>query len=616
MPEDSASDQPTSGAEGTSSLPLIGAVEELNRVNTELKDRVEELGRANSDLHNLISATQIAAVFLDRELRIMRYTPTAVPLFNFVPGDIGRPITNLKLRLDYPELMTDAEAVLRNLGSVERELRDDRTCFLTRVLPYRTLEDQIQGVVLTFVDITERRLAERALRESQEQLRLILENAREYAIVSMDLDRRITSWNSGAEEITGYPREEAMGQPADLIFTPEDRERDVPAAEAGLALTEGHASDERWHQRRDGSRFWGSGVMMAMHDDAGTPIGLLKIFRDHTSALRAKEELEQGHTDLWNALQETERARAETEAALRAKDQFMAMLSHELRTPLTPVLIAAHTLSHNQSLPPSALDALTMIQRNVHLEIQLVDDLLDVTRINRGKMELISAPLDVHEVIERAIEVSTPDIESKNQRLVVELSATDHLLTGTASACSRSSGTCSRMPPSSRPTKAASTFDRATSPDGSSWRCATLAWVSVRKRPTASSRRSSRRIASSRGNLAASAWVSRFRKPLWKRTAASSMPPAPELPKGRLLPWDSHWKFTPSTKPLRKLFERHHVLLLGLALAAIFALAPAAEAPLVTSILERIIERAAVSPQNSPRCPPYSGSLRCRCAIR
>jgi two-component system CheB/CheR fusion protein len=179
----------------TSRKELQSINEELATVNQELKSKVEELGHANSDLNNLITSTAIATLFLDRDFRIMRYTPSAVPLFHLIPGDVGRPLANLACELEYADISADAERVLKDLVPVEREVRAGGQWFLINVLPYRTLDDYIAGVVLTFVDITESKRATEALRESEQRLQLIIENAREYAIFAMDLERQITSWN-------------------------------------------------------------------------------------------------------------------------------------------------------------------------------------------------------------------------------------------------------------------------------------------------------------------------------------------------------------------------------------------------------------------------------------
>ena len=115
-----------------------------------------------------MASTQIATVFLDRELRITRYTPSAVSLFNFIPSDVGRPLTDLKHQLDYPELEGDARRVRAQLAPFEREVsRVDEGWFLARLRPYRTVDDHIAGVVLTFVDITQRHRAEASLRENE-----------------------------------------------------------------------------------------------------------------------------------------------------------------------------------------------------------------------------------------------------------------------------------------------------------------------------------------------------------------------------------------------------------------------------------------------------------------
>jgi two-component system CheB/CheR fusion protein len=401
----------------TSREELQSINEELTTVNQELKSKVDELGHANSDLRNLIGATDIATVFLDRDFRITRYTPPAVALFKFIPTDIGRPLTDLKHHLEYRDLEPDAIHVLETLTPSEREVRDaDENWYIARMLPYRTVDERIAGVVLTLLNITERKSAEELLRSSEERLRLVIESAREYAIFTTDLNRQVTSWNSGAQRILGYHESEILGQSADLIFTAEDRAAGIPERETRRAITEQRALDERWHERKDGSRFWASGVLMAMHDASAEPMGLVKIFRDETEARASKQALEE--------------SRREAEEANRAKDYFLAILSHELRTPLTPIAMAAQMVASESSLSPDAADSLEMIQRNIRIETALIDDLLDVTRIKQGRLELDVTTVDVHECLRKAVEICRSGIEKGKHNLILRLDARRHSLQG------------------------------------------------------------------------------------------------------------------------------------------------------------------------------------------
>ncbi len=130
-----------------------------------------------------------------------------------------------------------------------------------------------------------------ALRASEERYRLVVESATDYAIFTMDLDRRVTGWNVGAERVLGWPEEEILGRSADAIFTPEDRDAGAPEEEARGVIEAGRAEDVRWHLRRDGSRLWANGVMLPLHDERGSIRGLLKILRDKTAEKRAADRL-------------------------------------------------------------------------------------------------------------------------------------------------------------------------------------------------------------------------------------------------------------------------------------------------------------------------------------
>ncbi|MDP3761779.1 MAG: ATP-binding protein [Ramlibacter sp.] len=406
----------------TSREQLQSINEELTRVNHELKGKVDELGHANSDMQNLMDATAIATVFLDRELRITRYTPSAVSLFNLIASDLGRPLADLATRLDYPELGGDATRVLDRLVPIECEVgRPDGKWFLSRLLPYRTLEDQIAGVVVSFIDITAQKQAAAQLRSSEERLRLVVENATEYAIFSTDLERRITIWNSGAQRLLGYAEGEAIGRLADMIFTAEDRDARAPELETDTALAHGRASDDRWHQRKDGSRFWASGAMMLMRDTLGQAVGFVKILRDQTAEREAQEALERSQADLLRALAENEKARAELQAADAAKDRFLAVLSHELRNPLASIDAAAALLIE-AGVPVKDKDAAAqVVKRQAGSMKVLLDELLDVSRLKLGRLELRRERVTLARMVEAALEATRPLLDAAGHALQVDL---------------------------------------------------------------------------------------------------------------------------------------------------------------------------------------------------
>jgi PAS domain S-box-containing protein len=130
---------------------------------------------------------------------------------------------------------------------------------------------------------------------------LLMENVTDYAIFFLDAERRVTEWNKGAERILGYQEQEVIGRPADLIFTPEDRQREASEMEMQAALQAGRAEDDRWHLRKDGSRFFASGILTCLRDEEGRLQGFAKILRDRTAQRQAEEALRRSHKELTEA---------------------------------------------------------------------------------------------------------------------------------------------------------------------------------------------------------------------------------------------------------------------------------------------------------------------------
>jgi two-component system, chemotaxis family, CheB/CheR fusion protein len=155
----------------TSKEEMQSMNEELQTVNHELQAKVDELSRAGNDMKNLLNSTDIATLFLDDALLVRRFTTQTASIIKLIPGDVGRPITDIVTALDYPRLANDAQGVLRTLIFVEKQVsaRDGRW-FTVRIMPYRTQDNRIDGLVITFADITVAKNLETALRKAQADL--------------------------------------------------------------------------------------------------------------------------------------------------------------------------------------------------------------------------------------------------------------------------------------------------------------------------------------------------------------------------------------------------------------------------------------------------------------
>jgi PAS domain S-box-containing protein len=304
-------------------------------------------------------------------------------------------------------------------GRVEDEgwrLRKDGTRFWADVV-ITALRDPQTGVLRGFGkvtrDLSERREAEERLRQSEEQFRLLVEVVEEYAIFMLDATGHVITWNSGAEKAKGYTVEEIVGEHIERFYTPEDRAKGKPAWMLREAERLGHVRDQGMRVRKDGSTFHADVVITAVRDRQGRLRGFSKVTRDITDHLRSRE---------------IEAARLVAEKASQAKDEFLAVLSHELRTPLTPVVAGAQYLIDNASTvgPAELLEQLRAIHRNALLEAQLIDDLLDLTRISRGKIELHVEAVDLHAALGDIGVILREEIKAKDLQFSTKLEARAH----------------------------------------------------------------------------------------------------------------------------------------------------------------------------------------------
>jgi two-component system CheB/CheR fusion protein len=398
----------------TSKEELQSMNEELSTVNQELKSKIDEATVINNDLQNFIASTEIAVLFVNRSLRLLRFTPPVRQIFNVLDPDLGRPLTDITHRLDYPQLESDLTSVLETLHVVEREVRSQSGAhYLVRMLPYRTTEDRIEGAVVTLIDVSSRRAAEERARRGEEWMRFVVDSVRDYAILTLDPEGRINSWNTGSARMFGYEEAEIVGRPIDILFTPEDRAEGEPQDEQRRAREDGRAADERWHLRKDGTRFYCSGVMVPLN--SGKFYGYVKVARDLTEQQQSLSERER-------LLSQERAGRSEVEQLNRQKDQFLAMLSHELRNPLNLILMQAQLLLRSDAFKdPRSRHTAEVIYQTAATQSRLVDDLLDVSRVMTGKLAVQQHLVPLPFIVGDSIGAVARDAEQKGVQVDIDL---------------------------------------------------------------------------------------------------------------------------------------------------------------------------------------------------
>jgi len=374
--------------------------EELYTVNAEYQRKIGELTEVTNDMDNLLSSTEVGTIFLDRELRIRKFTPQIAETFRLVPHDIGRPIDTFAHRLDHPELVDDLKRVLASSERVERELREVRgKVFFLRILPYR-VKGTVEGVVLTLIDVSGLKAAEDALFHERYLLNSLLSTIPD-AIYFKDARGKFIRANAGMAQRLGLSDPaEAVGKTA----------LDLP--DSGMAL-ELHRQDEEvqktgqaqhynLEQRvlRDGSEAWDLVTRLPLRDKRDHVVGIIGIFRDVTEQQRAEKKIED---------------------AVRRRDQFLAMLSHELRNPLGAIVTATSLLKGDSSprLKPARL--MEIVDRQSQQMARLLDDLLEVSRVTQDKIELKKQVIDLRTIAAEAADAVRPQLESAGIRFSFDL---------------------------------------------------------------------------------------------------------------------------------------------------------------------------------------------------
>jgi two-component system CheB/CheR fusion protein len=394
----------------TSKEELQSINEELQTVNSELKTKLESVSRAHSDIQNLMAATDVGILFLDTQLKINRFTPRIAELFNIATGDEGRWITDFTHELEYDHLADDARRVLRDLASSEREVRSrSGSWYLMRLRPYRTVEDKIDGVVVTFVDIGERRRAEEAMRESEARMRAVIDGVGD-AIITIDEHGLVQSMNLATTRMFGYEAEELIGRNVSTLAPEPQRsqhngyvERYLKTGEARIINT----TREVEACRRDGAKFPVElAVSEIRHGDERLFIGFV---RDLSERRRFEARLNKLHANRLDSMADMATA-----------------LAHELNQPLAAAsnyFAVARTLAGDasQAPKPELQEAIDKAASQLMRAGQIIAHLREF--MARGEPNRMERSL--HGLIRRASDLAAPTARERNIDVVLLLEAAE-----------------------------------------------------------------------------------------------------------------------------------------------------------------------------------------------
>jgi two-component system CheB/CheR fusion protein len=398
----------------TAKEELQSTNEELTTVNDELQSGNRELNLVNADLVNLLNTVEIPIVFLDAQRRIRRFTPQAQSIFNVLSTDIGRPIDEIKPKVDAPGLDADIAWSIANVTVRESEVQDHAGhWYRMQIRPYQTIEGKVDGAILSLVDID-------VLKRHVDQA----EWARDYSVsvvdavlvplVVLDEQLHVISANDAFYESFGGAQSETENR---SFFALAGGEWDIPALRTSLKdlfakRTPFHGLEVEGEFPRVGQRTMSFSARSVRFRDS-RPLILLAI-----EDISARKQVDVERKRL---LGEAQYARDAAEQANRTKDAFLATLSHELRTPLATMLLNAQLLRHADLGAAKVQRASEAIERSAKAQSRLIEDLLDVSRIVTGRLSLELRKLGLLGVVQAALEAVTLQAERKKIRIEVQL---------------------------------------------------------------------------------------------------------------------------------------------------------------------------------------------------
>ncbi|MGA2549100.1 MAG: CheR family methyltransferase [Burkholderiaceae bacterium] len=448
----------------TSKEELQSINEELQTVNHELKTKLEEVSSAHSDIENLMAATDVAILFLSQDLHIKRFTPRLTKIFNVKQRDVDRPIQDVTHNLDYTALKEDAQRVLDTSESIQKDSGSSHgRAYIIRLGPYRSAgSTEVSGVVATFMDITSLKRAEAIIEQGRNELAGEVELFRRLHAITTVMSRAATL-NEALDELLEAAIEFHGADFGNIQLSDGANERLIIAAQRGfdsLFLEAFHqitpsdsaasarvlrtlsacriedvAKDPEYAPYLPIAKKAGYRAVQSIPliSRSGTLVGVLSThFRkvrkfterdDQLSDMIARQvaDLIANRADQENLSRLNrvlEKRTADLAAQAINKENFLAELGHELRNPLAAI---QNSIEVMHSPNPPLERALSIMRRQAEHMAHLLNDLLDITRINHGKVQLNRATLDLRSCLEEVIEAVRPDIDAKRLTLTIHV---------------------------------------------------------------------------------------------------------------------------------------------------------------------------------------------------
>ena len=369
--------------------------EELYTVNSEHQRKITELTQLTDDMDNLLDSIQVDTIYLDRDLRVRKFTLGIAKTFKLLPQDVGREFSSFNHELQYENLIDKIESVLKTERSTDEEVQDTSgNWYLMRLLPYNSL-GHIDGVLLTLIDISRIKQTEQQLEELSE-----IVQASDDAILRISMDGIIRTWNRGAINLFMHQPENAIGKSIEVLNL--DQPSEDAISHALHQITNGGTFDavDLKASRRNGEEFDVQSTISPIYSSAGVLDGASIILRDVTAQKKAEQQIRE---------------------EVRRRDHFLAVLSHELRNPTAAIMNASAILSKKGATPDAHQQANGIISRHAQQLAKMMDDLLHVARVTHNKVRLDMRPTDFNAIAHQVLESIEHRIKDKNQVLTLEL---------------------------------------------------------------------------------------------------------------------------------------------------------------------------------------------------